>query len=191
METYCFLLIPSGYKTRSSLIQNLSRFSRWKSLHRQFCSISISVKILETVFRQSEVLAHRKKCFLCKVTPVSIQTFVEGLRRIANVLEATHVTLLPIVVLGLEMYAHINRFLRLFGCLKATMGGSGKTLDSLEFCSTNVKCSRMVLRLFLRQGWYVRTQGVLLHFCISLCWSKLLLEMLWALLKLFLIILCL
>jgi hypothetical protein len=29
--------------------------------------------------------------------------------------------LLPIVVLGLEIYARTNRFLRLFGCLKATM----------------------------------------------------------------------
>jgi hypothetical protein len=42
-----------------------------------------------------------------------------------------------------------------------------------------------------RQGWYMRTQGVLLHFCFSLFWSKLLLEMLLALLKLFLIIVCL
>jgi hypothetical protein len=39
IKIYCFLLIPSGCKTRSSLIQNLSRFSRWKSLHRQFCSM--------------------------------------------------------------------------------------------------------------------------------------------------------
>jgi hypothetical protein len=45
----------------------------------------------------------------------------------------------------------------------------------------------MVLKLFLRQEWYVRTEGVLLHFCFSLYWSKLLLEMLWV----FLIILCL
>jgi hypothetical protein len=36
-----------------------------------------SVEILETVVRQSEVLAHRKKCLFCKVTPVSSQTFVE------------------------------------------------------------------------------------------------------------------
>jgi hypothetical protein len=45
------------------------------------------------VVRQSEVLAHRKKWLFCKVTPVSIQTFVEGLLRLANVLEATHGTL--------------------------------------------------------------------------------------------------
>ena len=44
-----------------------------------------SVKILETVVRQSEVLAHRQKS--------SIQTFVEGLLRLANVLEATNGTL--------------------------------------------------------------------------------------------------
>ena len=43
--------------------------------------------------RQSGVLAHRKKCLFCKVTPVSIQAFVEGLLRLANVLEATHGTL--------------------------------------------------------------------------------------------------
>ena len=49
----------------------------------------------------------------------------------------------------------------------------------------------MVLQLFLRQGWYARAQRVLLHFCLSLYWSKLLLEMLRALLKLFLLILCL
>jgi hypothetical protein len=40
-----------------------------------------SVEILETVVRQSGVLVHRKKCLFCKVTPVSIQTFVEGLLR--------------------------------------------------------------------------------------------------------------
>jgi hypothetical protein len=32
-------------------------------------------------------------------------------------------TLLPIVVLGFDISARTNRFLRLFGCLKATMGG--------------------------------------------------------------------
>ena len=126
-----------------------------------------SVEIIETVVRQSEVLAHRKKWLFCKVTPVSIQTFVEGLLRLANVLETTHgtpknvnnictlainsttyVVLFPatllvyddecciclqhlqrlspqvwlwhIVVLGLEISARINRFLRLFGCLEAT-----------------------------------------------------------------------
>jgi hypothetical protein len=52
-----------------------------------------SVKILESVVRQSEVLAHRKKWLFGKVTPVSIQTFVEGLLRLANVLEATNGTL--------------------------------------------------------------------------------------------------
>jgi hypothetical protein len=52
-----------------------------------------SVEILETVVRQSGVLAHRKKCLFCKVTPVSIQVFVEGLLRFANVLEATNRTL--------------------------------------------------------------------------------------------------
>jgi hypothetical protein len=41
--------------------------------------------------------------------------------------------LLPIVVLGFDISAHTKRFLRLFGCLKATMGGSGKTLDSFFF----------------------------------------------------------
>jgi hypothetical protein len=50
-----------------------------------------SVKILETVVRQSEVRVHRKKCLFCKVTPVSIHTFVEGLLRLANVLEATNI----------------------------------------------------------------------------------------------------
>jgi hypothetical protein len=48
-----------------------------------------SVEILETVVRQSGVLVHRKKCLFCKVTHVSIQAFVEGLLRFANVLEAT------------------------------------------------------------------------------------------------------
>ena len=43
--------------------------------------------------RQSEVLAHRKKLLFCKVTLVSIQTLVEGLLRLANVLEATIGTL--------------------------------------------------------------------------------------------------
>jgi hypothetical protein len=123
--------------------------------------------------------------------------------------------LLCIVVLGFDISARTNRFLRLFSCCglqyvgeskqtpewtqkwpykkdisscepalqtvwpqsrgfqqKATMVGSGKTLDSLECFSTDVQCPRMVLKLFLRQGWYVRTQGVLSHFCFSLYWSK-------------------
>ena len=54
---------------------------------------SHSVKIIETVVRQSEVLVHRKKWRFCMVTPVSIQTFVKGLLRLANVLEATNGTL--------------------------------------------------------------------------------------------------
>ena len=41
----------------------------------------------------SGVLAHRKKCLFCEVTPVSIQAFVEGMLRLANVLEATNGTL--------------------------------------------------------------------------------------------------
>jgi hypothetical protein len=45
------------------------------------------------VVKQSEVLARRKKWLFCKITPVSIQTFVEGLLRLANVLEATNGTL--------------------------------------------------------------------------------------------------
>jgi hypothetical protein len=49
-----------------------------------------SVEILETVVRQSEELAHRKKCLFCKVTPVPIQVFVEGLFKLVNVLEATN-----------------------------------------------------------------------------------------------------
>jgi len=36
-------------------------------------------------------------------------------------------------VLGVEISARTNRFLRLFDCLKATIGVSGKILDSLEF----------------------------------------------------------
>jgi hypothetical protein len=112
----CFLLIPSGCKTRISLIQNLYRFSCWKSLHRESCSMikifipenskqyfCTVIYILECsvcglqyvgessspstnawmdtgvtlqkktflfillkssrLIRQSEVLAHRKKCF--------------------------------------------------------------------------------------------------------------------------------
>jgi hypothetical protein len=45
------------------------------------------------VVRQSEVLAHRKKWLFCKVNHVSIQTFVEGLLRLANVLDTTNGTL--------------------------------------------------------------------------------------------------
>jgi hypothetical protein len=52
-----------------------------------------SVEILETVVRQSEVLAQWKKWLFCKVTPVSFQAFMEGMLRLANVLEATHRTL--------------------------------------------------------------------------------------------------
>ena len=51
-----------------------------------------SVEILETVVRQSGVLANRKKCFVGKLTSVSIQAFVEGLIRLANVSEATNET---------------------------------------------------------------------------------------------------
>ena len=52
-----------------------------------------SAKILEAVVRESEVLAHRKKWLSCKITLASIQTFVEGLLRLANILEATNGTL--------------------------------------------------------------------------------------------------
>jgi hypothetical protein len=52
-----------------------------------------SVEILESMVRQCEVLAHMKKCLFCKVSPVSIQAFVEGLLRLAKVLEATNGTL--------------------------------------------------------------------------------------------------
>jgi hypothetical protein len=184
------------------------------------------------------VLAHRKKWLFCKVTPVSMHTFVEGLLRLANVLEATNGTLKNVnnictlainntkyfvlfsgdftsirwrvlhmcttfaafVSTGVTLayscvrlrnfcpHQQVSQTVWLF---KGNHGGSGKTLDSLELFSTDVQCSRMVLKLFLRQGWYVRAQRVLLHFCFSLYWSKLLLEMLWALLTLFLIILCL
>jgi hypothetical protein len=51
------------------------------------------VKIFETVVRLSEVLAHTKKLLVCYVTNESIQASVEGLLRLANVLEATHWTL--------------------------------------------------------------------------------------------------
>jgi hypothetical protein len=61
--------------------------------NNKFLCIFSFTEILETVVRQSGVLAHRKKCLFCKVTPVSIQAFVEGLLRLANVLEATNGTL--------------------------------------------------------------------------------------------------
>jgi hypothetical protein len=168
---------------------------------------------------------------------VSIQAFVEGLLRLANVLEATNWTLKNVnnictlainstnyLVLfsgdltgirwrvlhmsttfavfvstgvtlayrcaGLEISVRTNRFLTLFGCLKATMGGAGKLLYCLDCFSTDAQSSRMVLKLFLRGWWYVRTQWVLLHLCFSLYWNKLPLELLWALFKLFFIILC-
>jgi hypothetical protein len=98
--------------------------------------------------------------------------------------------LFPIVVPGLGISARANRFLTLFGCLKATMGGAGKMLYCLDFFSTDAQFSRMVLKLFLREWWNVRTQWVLLHFCVSLYWNKLPLKLLWALLKLFFIIIC-
>ena len=59
-KNYCFLLIPSGCKTRSSLIQNLSRFSRWKSLHRQFCSM-MTIFIL---LKSSRLWSDNLKCWL-------------------------------------------------------------------------------------------------------------------------------
>jgi hypothetical protein len=49
------------------------------------------------VVKQSGVLAHRKKYLLCKVTPVFIQAFVEGLARFAKVLEATNGTLKNVI----------------------------------------------------------------------------------------------
>ena len=90
-----FMLIPSGYKTRSYFIQNLSRFARWKSLHRPFCSM-MRIFIL---LKSSRLWSDSLKCWLtgrnvfCKITPVSIQGFVEVLLRSANVLEATNRTL--------------------------------------------------------------------------------------------------
>ena len=60
-----------------------------------------SVEILETVVRQSGVLAHRQKCLVGKVTSVSIQAFVEGLLILANVSEATNGTYIYIYILTL------------------------------------------------------------------------------------------
>ena len=51
------------------------------------------VKIFGTVVRLSEVLAHTKKLLVWYVTNVFMQAFVEGLLRLANVLEATNGTL--------------------------------------------------------------------------------------------------
>ena len=48
---------------------------------------------------------------------------------------------MPIVVLGLEISARTNMFLRLFGCLKATMGGLGKTLYIYVKCGCHLKLS--------------------------------------------------
>jgi hypothetical protein len=163
--------------------------------------------------RQSEVLAYRKKWLFRKVTPVSIQTFVEGLFRFANVLEATNGTLKNVnnifallqltvqnmlycfpltllvyddeccIIMSTTFAAFVSTGMTLaYSCVRLRnfcphqqvsqtvwlFEGFGKTLDSLELFSTDFQCSRMVLKLFLRQGWYVRTQGVLLHFYFSL-----------------------
>ena len=78
-ELYIFIVPDSHVENHSTVLFNDEDFH--------------SVKIFETVVRQSEVLAHRKKWLFCKVTPASIQTFVEGLLRLAKVLEATNGTL--------------------------------------------------------------------------------------------------
>ena len=42
---------------------------------------------------------------------------------------------MTLAVLGVEVATRTNMLLRLFGCLKATMGGSGMILYSLDFFS--------------------------------------------------------
>jgi hypothetical protein len=84
--------MPSGCKTRSSLIQNISRFSRWKSLHRQYRSMTRNCILLKSWRLWSD----SPKCWLTGRNDffhVSIQAFVEGLLRLANALEATNWTL--------------------------------------------------------------------------------------------------
>ena len=142
---------------------------------------------------------------------MSIRAFVEGLLRLANVLEATNWTLknvnnictlainstnylvlfsgdltgirwrvlhmsttfavfvstgvtLAYSCAGLEISARTNMFLRLFGCLKATMGGSGKILY----------CSDVFRRIANAHEWcwscFSESGGVWGHngfFCIS------------------------
>jgi hypothetical protein len=174
-----------------------------------------AVEIIETVVRQLDVLAHRKKWLFCKVISVSIQAFMQGLLILANVLEATNRTLKNvnnICTLAINSAKHVVLFSGVtlaYSCVRLwhfcphqqvsqivwLFEGNHRRLrryfGQFGYFSTDVQCPRMVLELFLRQGWCVRMQGVLLQFCFSLYWSKLLLEMLWALLKLFLIILCL
>jgi hypothetical protein len=76
-----------------------------------------SVEILESVVRQSEVLAHRKKWLFCKVTPVSIQAFVEGLRKLANVLGAPNGTLKNVNNICTLANNSANYFVLFFGDL--------------------------------------------------------------------------
>jgi hypothetical protein len=46
-------------------------------------------------------------------------------------------TWVTLAVLGLEVATRANMFLRLFGCLQVTMGGSGRNLYNLDFFSTD------------------------------------------------------
>ena len=74
--------------------------------------------------RQSEVLAHRKKWLFCKVTLVSIKAFVEGLLRLASVLEATNGILMNvnnICTLAINSTKYFAQFwVFLYGCPELT-----------------------------------------------------------------------
>jgi hypothetical protein len=76
-----------------------------------------SVEILESVVRQYEVLVHRKKWLFCMVTPVSIQAFVEGLLKLANVMEATNGTLKNVNNICTLANNSANYFVLFFGDL--------------------------------------------------------------------------
>jgi hypothetical protein len=76
-----------------------------------------SVEILESVVRQYEVLAHRKKWLFCMVTLVSIQAFVEGLLKLANVMGATNGTLKNVNNICILANNSANYFVLFFGDL--------------------------------------------------------------------------
>jgi hypothetical protein len=179
-----------------------------------------------------------RNVFFCRVTSVSIQAFVEGLLRLANVLEATNGTLKNLynictlainstkcfVLFSGDLTGIRWRVLHMFTAFAAFVstrvtlayscvrlwhlcphqqvsqsvwlfeGNHGrlrKDFWQFEFFFDRCPMPTNGVEAVSQTGWYVTTHGVHLHFCFSLYGSKLLLEMLLVLLKLFLIILCL
>jgi hypothetical protein len=123
MSTTFVAFVSTGVTLAYSCVR-LSNFCP----HQQVSQTVWLFKICCTVNCKSANIIYILECSVCGLQYIgeSKQPFHKRLTEHRSDLTPQE-WLLSIAVLGLAISARTNRFLRLFGCLKATMGGSGKT----------------------------------------------------------------